>query len=526
MNKLRISTRLAGAFAALVLLIVALGALSSVLLADVQSRFDEVVQDRFVKITRFTEVKTNIDLGARAMRDALLSADTAAAEREIATVVKSRGVTSEILDQLKDQFRTPHGKELMSAVTESRAKYRAAQDAFLAQVKAGQNKDARETLAAQVQPAQVSYFKSVDEMTAYQGVQMQASSEAARAAIRQMLIATIVGVASAVLGASLMAFWIIRSITRPLARAVHASNAVAGGDLSLDLHDDGKDEVAQLLAAMNTMQGKLAEVVVSIQRGAESVATASSQISQGNNDLSGRTEEQASALEQTSASMRQLATTVKQNADSATKGNELAAQASQVAARGGEVVGEVVETMKGINESSRKIGDIIGVIDGIAFQTNILALNAAVEAARAGEQGRGFAVVAGEVRTLAQRSADAAREIKALIHTSVQRVEQGSALVDRAGTTMSEVVGSIREVSDLMGQISRASNEQSAGVAQIGEAVSQMDQATQQNAALVEQSAAAAESLKAQAHKLVNAVAIFRLGEGNAANSGALPAAA
>jgi methyl-accepting chemotaxis protein-1 (serine sensor receptor) len=241
------------------------------------------------------------------------------------------------------------------------------------------------------------------------------------------------------------------------------------------------------------------------------VASASSQIATGNSDLSMRTEQQASALQETAASMEQLGTAVRHNADNASQANQLARGASEVAQRGGDVVGEVVETMRGINESSRRIGDIIGVIDGIAFQTNILALNAAVEAARAGEQGRGFAVVAGEVRNLAQRSAEAAREIKQLIAASVERVERGTAQVDRAGATMKEIVGAVGRVTDIMGEISSASAQQSAGVAQVGNAVGQMDTATQQNAALVEQSAAAAESLRGQARELVEAVAVFRL---------------
>jgi methyl-accepting chemotaxis protein len=285
----------------------------------------------------------------------------------------------------------------------------------------------------------------------------------------------------------------------------------------------GSDSVA---GAMLRMQATLAGAVQQIRCGAESVATASAQIAQGNNDLSGRTEQQASSLEETAASMEQLGSTVKQNADNARQANQLALGASTVAVKGGQVVGEVVHTMKGINDSSKKIADIISVIDGIAFQTNILALNAAVEAARAGEQGRGFAVVASEVRSLAGRSADAAKEIKGLITASVERVEQGTALVDQAGATMSEVVASIKRVTDIMGEISAASTEQSAGVAQIGEAVSQMDQATQQNAALVEESAAAAESLKSQAEQLVQAVAVFKLAQGGqVAPQAAAPAA-
>ncbi|MFN4003943.1 MAG: methyl-accepting chemotaxis protein [Hylemonella sp.] len=263
--------------------------------------------------------------------------------------------------------------------------------------------------------------------------------------------------------------------------------------------------------ALRNMLQRMQTAVATVRQGAESVSTASAEIAQGNQDLSARTESQASALEETAASMEELGSTVKQNADNARQANQLAQSASTVAVKGGEVVAQVVDTMKGINDASKKIADIINVIDGIAFQTNILALNAAVEAARAGEQGRGFAVVAGEVRNLAQRSAEAAKEIKALITDSVGRVEQGTALVDQAGATMNEVVASIRRVTDIMGEISAASAEQSAGVAQVGEAITQMDQTTQQNAALVEEMAAAAASLNTQAQELVQAVAVFRL---------------
>ncbi len=308
-----------------------------------------------------------------------------------------------------------------------------------------------------------------------------------------------------------------RSIVSPIQHAAEVAESIAQGDLSNTISASGQDEVGLMLAALSRMQANLSRLVANVRQGSEGVATASSEIAQGNNDLSARTEQQASALEQTAASMEELGATVKQNADSSRQANQLALSASSVAIQGGEVVGQVVETMKGINESSRKIADIISVIDGIAFQTNILALNAAVEAARAGEQGRGFAVVASEVRLLAGRSAEAAKEIKSLISASVERVETGTALVDKAGETMTEVVGSIRRVTDIMGEISAASTEQASGVAQVGEAVRAMDNATQQNAALVEQMAAAASSLKGQAHDLVQLVDVFKISGGQGA---------
>ena len=314
---------------------------------------------------------------------------------------------------------------------------------------------------------------------------------------------------------ALLGVWVMwqvsRGTTKSMAAALQMAQAVAAGDLSVQVQASSRDEVGELLRALARMRQNLAEVVGSVRDNAESVAMASTQIAQGNHDLSQRTEEQASALEQTAASMEQLGATVRHNADNAREANRLAQGASTIAVDGGAVVAQVVGTMKGINESSRRIADIIGVIDGIAFQTNILALNAAVEAARADEQGRGFAVVAGEVRSLAQRSAEAAKEISALITASVGQVEEGSNQVDRAGATMEQVVEAIGRVTAIMGEISHASVEQSSAVAQVVSAVGEMDRTTQQNAALVEESASAAESLRMQAGQLVDAVGVFKL---------------
>lgn len=364
-------------------------------------------------------------------------------------------------------------------------------------------------------PELLSAFGELETRMAQLSESIGANSEqmrsAAAASVARTRLQIGIALALAALGLVTAALWLSGRMTGPMGQAVGLAERLAEGDLRTQVVPQGNDETVRLMAAMARMQDNIAGIVRNVQSNADHVANASAEIAQGNADLSSRTEQQASALEETAASMEELAGTVRQNAENARQGKQMAGGATAVATRGGEVVGQVVQTMQGINEASRRIVDIISVIDSIAFQTNILALNAAVEAARAGEQGRGFAVVASEVRSLAGRSAEAAREIKGLISDSVARVDEGSALVGQTRSTMTEVVEAIRQVDEIMGQISTASAEQSTGVAQVGEAVTQMDQATQQNAALVEQSAAAAESLRMQAHRLVQAVAVFKL---------------
>ncbi|MDQ1921771.1 methyl-accepting chemotaxis protein [Massilia pseudoviolaceinigra] len=331
-------------------------------------------------------------------------------------------------------------------------------------------------------------------------------------ALDSLTVTTLVGggVLAAVM-AGIIAVWLARNITVPLRRAVSFAQQVAQGDLTAHVDAGSRDEIGELLHALKAMNASLARIVGEVRVGTDTISTASAEISPGNFDLSSRTEQQAGSIEETASSMEELTATVKQNADNARQANDLAATASEVAVRGGAAVSQVVQTMGAINDSAKKIVDIIGVIDGIAFQTNILALNAAVEAARAGEQGRGFAVVASEVRNLAQRSAGAAKEIKALIDTSVEKVDMGTRLVDQAGLTMDEVVGSVRRVTSIISEIANASEEQRAGIEQVNQAITQMDEATQQNAALVEQAAAASASMQDQAVQLAEVVSVFKL---------------
>jgi methyl-accepting chemotaxis protein len=430
-------------------------------------------------------------------------------EAAMAATDKAAAQTQQRIKALLAQ--APQAQALLDAIAKSGQAYQEQRDT-VRHASSGGEPDIAGMVDRDLRPRADAYLQALDKLRAHMGTQVQAAqADNAALASQSLWLLGLATLAALALG-TLVAWQTTRSITLPLRQGIQAAENIAQGDLSMRIAvAQQRDEAGQLLQALAHMQARLADTVAHVRQNAEGVATASSEIAHGNHDLSARTESQASALQQTAASMEQLGSTVRQNADNAQQANQLARNASNVATQGGEVVAQVVETMRGIHDASRRIADIIGVIDGIAFQTNILALNAAVEAARAGEQGRGFAVVAGEVRNLAQRSADAAKEIKGLIGASVERVEQGSQLVDKAGGTMEEVVTAIRRVTDIMGEISAASKEQASGVAQVGEAITQMDQTTQQNAALVEQSAAAAASLQTQAGELVRAVAVFTL---------------
>ena len=408
-------------------------------------------------------------------------------------------------------------RELFAKFGKAWANYQKAEQRVVALGREKKTQDATDISDGMASMASDEALGALNALTKYGFEGGKAAAAQATTVYAQVKYAMLGLLAAALLLGFVLAWVITRQLLGQLGgepgTAADVAKAVAEGDLTTEIHLKAGD-TDSLMARLQSMQQALTAAVTNVRQGSENVATASAEIAQGNQDLSNRTEQQASALEETAATMDELGSTVRNNADNAKQANQLALGASEVARKGGAVVGQVVETMKGINDSSRKIADIISVIDGIAFQTNILALNAAVEAARAGEQGRGFAVVASEVRSLAQRSADAAKEIKVLINASVERVAHGTALVDQAGKTMGEIVGAIKRVTDIVGEISSASAEQSSGVAQVGQAVTQMDKATQQNAALVEESAAAAESMKQQAQQLVEAVAVFKLRPG------------
>ena len=515
-QNLRIGTRLWLAVAVFIAMLLGLIAFAGLRSAQSQA-FSEAVLTQ-------SDTKTRLATRWQYLSDAVVNrilADAINVDPAVAKVLKEANVDAAAkIGKLQAELRALPLSDAEQALLQRIARaHQAVTDAStkITQLKESGDMDGARAAAATSLPAAAAPY--LNDLAEFARVQEDAAKQVYRLVAenrRSTLEMALVGVIVVVSGMIAGTFLLVRSIRNPLRQAMTLAASIAAGDLDHDHKITRGDEMGELMRALQAMSRSLARTVGQVRDSADGVATASTEIAQGNADLSQRTELQASALQQTTVSMEQLGATVRTNADNAQQANQVARDASEVAVRGGALVNDVVQTMKGINDSSRRIVDIIGVIDGIAFQTNILALNAAVEAARAGDQGRGFAVVASEVRSLAQRSAAAAREIKTLISNSVERVEQGTLQVDHAGETMKEVVASIRRVTDIVGDISAASTEQSTGVAQVGTAISQMDRSTQQNAALVEQSAAAAESLSVQAKQLVRAVEVFKLGQGNA----------
>nr|WP_316639906.1 methyl-accepting chemotaxis protein [uncultured Roseateles sp.] len=515
MNKignLKIGARLGLGFALVILIAAAVALFGVNRLGQLNSSLQVIGNDRVPKVQTLSDITDDVNLIARELRNTLIFDEPAQQLSSLELSVQARDRIAKALDQIAPTITSPAGRTRLDALQAARAAYVPVQGAFMELTQKGLRDEARRLLTEKMRPAQLEYMKQLDALKDLQIELISASVADGESQNRQARGVMLGLLATMVVTCTVLGWLIARSITGPIAEAVIVAQTVAAGDLSSTIVVRSSDETGQLLAALRTMNDSLIHVVGTVRQGSDSIATGSAQIATGNADLSQRTEEQASNLQQTAASMEQLSATVKNNADTARQATQLASSASAAAAKGGEVVGQVVGTMEAITASSRKISDIIGVIDGIAFQTNILALNAAVEAARAGEQGRGFAVVASEVRSLAQRSAAAAKEIKVLINDSVVNVETGSQQVGEAGRTMDDIVAQVKRVNDLIAEISAATTEQTSGIGQVSDAVTQLDQVTQQNAALVEESAAAADSLSQQASRLVAAVSVFTLG--------------
>ena len=510
-NNLRIGNRLAIGFAAVLLMMVVMTAVGFLRMAKTEEALgNSIAIAKRAKLADAWLAGQQLNV-TRALAIAK-SADHAALMDYFEPMVQATGAQiDDIQKTLEAAIVSERGRVLFADASAKRKSFQDARAKVSALHKAGDDDAAAALVASAMLPAAESYVKSVQGLETYQAELSDANIAAAKADVVNTEMLLLGLLAGGVLIGMGMAWYTARSITQPLKQALNVASAIANNDLSRPVHSQRGDELGELLRALDQMRNSLHQVVSQVRGSSGSITTASAEIATGNQDLSERTEQTSSNLQQAASSMEQLTGAVRQSADSARQAEQLASSAAEVAARGGQVVSEVVATMNEINTSSKRISDIIGVIDGIAFQTNILALNAAVEAARAGEQGRGFAVVASEVRSLAGRSAEAAREIKVLIGASVDKVESGSRLVANAGHTMTEIVSSVQRVSDIIGEITAAASEQSDGIGQINSAVSQLDQMTQQNAALVEQSAAAAESLKDQAVRLSDVMSIFRL---------------
>jgi methyl-accepting chemotaxis protein len=510
-SDLKIGTRLALAFTVVIALLCA-SLLGSVAVLDrIGATMEEVVNDNYAQIALSNRIKEVGDQGALTLGRMLLATDPQRQQKYAADYAAIRAANTENLKKLEDSLHSPAARKILEEQGEARKAYGAQVRKVLDLIAAGKHDEAIALYEGELAEPQARYYALLDKMVAHHAQGMLDDVDEAKARSRQAVYLMIGGSLLAIALGVVTALLITRSVTRPIRRAIDLAEAVAAGDLTYRAEHVGHDEVGRLMAALQRMVESLHSIVTQVRSGADSIHVAARNVSRGNEDLAARTEQQASALEETAAAMLQLTSAVRLASDNAGHANHSATSASDIAAAGGEVVGQVVHTMNSISVSSRRIVEIIGVIDGIAFQTNILALNAAVEAARAGEQGRGFAVVASEVRNLAQRSAQSAKEIKALIDDSAQQVDAGSKMVEQAGATMRQVVSSIERVSSSVAEITSSSQEQSAGIEQVNVAISQMDDSMQRNAALVEESADAARALQLQASRLNDMVRAFVL---------------
>ena len=511
MKNMKIGSRLALGFAAILVLMGIITSIGVWRLHSVGELNDTMVNDALVKQRLMGEFYKSVELNVERIVAAAKNADPVQQKYYKDRILSTIGKNGEYVKQLEGLITDDAGRVALAEIGERRNALVATNTAVFNEKDAGNEGAAHKLVDDQLLPQGQAYLAAVDKLSRLQQDRIKSLTAEIDAVFRSARVMMLMlGLLALAIGI-VLAGSITGSIVRPLRAAVEVARRVAGGQLDSRIEVSSRDETGQLMRALGEMNDNLVRIVSQVRQGTDTIAAASTEIADGNLDLSKRTEQQASSLEETASAMEQLTSTVKQNADNALQANQLAVSASEVAVNGGSVVSQVVSTMGSINASSRKIVDIIGVIDGIAFQTNILALNAAVEAARAGEQGRGFAVVASEVRSLAQRSAAAAREIKTLIDDSVSKVDVGSRLVEQAGVTMDEVVASVRRVTDIVGEISSASQEQSDGIEQVNQAITLMDEATQQNAALVEQAAAAARAMQDQAATLSQTVSVFRV---------------
>ncbi|PLR50280.1 methyl-accepting chemotaxis protein [Chimaeribacter arupi] len=511
-KNMRVGLRLGAAFGLVILLLIIVSTTAIVKIGNINSAVDGIVNDRYIKVRLAFDVRDGVNDQIKFLRGIVI--DTARPqfnEKRFKQLAAATTQTNEAIEKIARLQTTAVGQKKISGVKAAAEAFETQKQALIALVRTGDELAAAEYVLLKITPAQNAFLDSAVKFADSQSGQLQSEGAQALKDGSTAINVTLIFSALAILAAVLLGYLLTRSIVSPLRDAVSVAENVAAGDLRTVIRVTSTDETGQLMQALKNMNENLLKIVNEVRSGTDLIANASGEISAGNMDLSVRTEQQASSLEETASAMEQMTSTVRQNADNARQANQLAAQASRVATESGDAVKQVVSTMNMINTSSKKIVDIISVIDGIAFQTNILALNAAVEAARAGEQGRGFAVVASEVRNLAQRSASAAKEIAQLIEDSVSKVDEGEKQVAKAGSTMEEVLASVKSVTDIMGEITLASAEQRSGIEEINTAITQMDQVTQQNAALVNESAAAAQSMQEQAHQLARAIRVFKV---------------